>query len=399
MARLVASEQPMTKLSDTLATGWRRLVDAINWVFATAWMGAIIPFFSIGVGFAWSSWKEQIADSFLVMARPGDANFDVKSTFFWLLCLLLLLLGIGNTWAKNRDSARSAAEVKALLARLQEQSQQHTAAVSQLHSLPPLGVLEDFHQAYNLCDNISIKSLQLNTAVSTALSDHEAALRTFMSVVGRVIQTFDGEHFLSSNVRYGLNIMLFVTKQEYEARPLKAALATRLRFADKGLSLDNAAGVLDMLPAVSIADGMEMPDSELEHFAIPIADVPVYASKASKERPALPGATHCCVNIIHVAYESIDAFRKALEDLQADDGVKAEMLSYFEKPNIRSSVQSFLCVPLIASDTGLVGVLNIHRDTANPRIKDRMALLVPLLAPMRQQLARLLLKYKSLYLS
>jgi hypothetical protein len=215
-----------------------------------------------------------------------------------------------------------------------------------------------------------------------------------------VIQTFDGHQLAGRKVRYGLNIMLYLPHTEFEARPaLRAALAGRLRYADKGLTLDNAAGVLDVLPEVSIAEGLEAPDAELEHFAIPVALAPLHADRAAKERPTLPGAVNACVNIIHVAYASIADYQRALDELKANDAVKTDMLAYFDKPNIRSSVQSFLCVPLYASDTGLVGVLNIHLDVPNPRIKDRMELLVPLIAPMRQQLARLLLKYKSLYLS
>ena len=390
----------MPNFGKALSTGLQRLVDALNWLLAGSWVGALIPFFSLGVGYAWSSWKGEIADSFLVLARPGAANFSLHSTLFWLLCLLLLWLGIGSAWAKRRDSERAAAEVKRLLASLQERSQELTTAVGQLHSLPPLGVLEDFRRGYDVCDSISAKSAQLDTTVPSARADLEIFLRRFLSVVHRVIQTFDGHHLAGRQVRYGLNIMLYLSQVEVEARPaLKAELAGRLRYAGGGLTLDNAAGVLDVLPAVSIAEGLEAPDRELEHFAMPVALAPAHADRAAKERPTLPGAVNACVNVIHVAYASIDDYRRALEDLKANDAVKADMLDYFDKPNIRTSVQSFLCVPLYASETGLVGVLNIHLDVPNPRIKDRMELLVPLIAPMRQQLARLLLKYKSLYLS
>lgn len=387
-------------MTKAITTGLQKFVDALNWLLAASWVGAIIPFFSIGVGYAWSSWKLEIAASFLVPASPASSDFSLHSTVFWLLCVLLLSLGVGNAWAKKRDGDRASAEVKHLLASLQERSQELTTAVGQLHSLPPLGVLEDFRRGYDICDSISAKSARLDTTVASARADLEVFLRRFLSVVGRVIQTFDGHQLAGRKVRYGLNIMLYVTQAEFEARPaLKEALAGRLRYADSGLTLTNAAGVLDMLPAVSIADGVEAPDAELEHFAIPVALAPAHADRASMERPTLPGAVNACVNIIHVAYASIADYRKALEDLKATDAVKAEMLDYFDQPNIKSSVQSFVCVPLFASDTGLVGVLNIHLDVPNPRIKDRMELLVPLVAPMRQQLARLLLKYKSLYLS
>ena len=390
----------MSRFAKALSAAPHRLVDALNWLLACSWVGAIIPFFSLGVGYAWSSWKGEIAESFLVPARPGTAAFSLHSTVFWLLCLLLLSLGIGNAWAKRRDSERAAAEVKRLLASLQERSQELTTAVGQLHSLPPLGVLEDFRRGYDICDRISAKSAQLDTTAASAKADLEIFLRRFLSVIERVIQTFDGHQLAGRKVRYGLNIMLYLPHAEFEARPtLATALAGRLRYADKGLTLDNAAGALDVLPEVSIAEGLEAPDAELEHFAIPVALAPTHADRAAKERPTLPGAVNACVNIIHVAYASIADYQRALDDLKANDAVKADMLAYFDKPNIRSSVQSFLCVPLYASDTGLVGVLNIHLDVPNPRIKDRMELLVPLIAPMRQQLARLLLKYKSLYLS
>ncbi|MDB5846276.1 MAG: hypothetical protein JWP29_28 [Rhodoferax sp.] len=390
----------MRSFRNALAASPKQFVDALNWLLAAPWVGAIIPFFSLGVGYAWSSWKGEIAASFLVPASPTSVNFSLHSTLFWLLCLLLLSLGVGNAWAKNRDSARASAEVKQLLASLQQRSQELTTAVGQLHSLPPLGVLEDFRKGYDLCDSISAKSAQLDTTAASARADLEVFLRRFLTVIGRVIQTFDGHHLAGKRVRYGLNIMLYLTREEFEARPaLKAELARRLRYADVGLSLDNAAGVLDMLPAVSIADGIESPDRELEHFAMPVALAPAHADRASKERPTLPGAVNACVNLIHVAYASIADYRHALEDLKANDAVKADMLDYFDQPNIRSSVQSFVCVPLFASDTGLVGVLNIHLDVPNPRIKDRMELLVPLVAPMRQQLARLLLKYKLIYLT
>lgn len=381
-----------------LRTAWASLVKLFSLLFASAWIGAVIPLLSVAVGFTLSSSKEQIADGLLVVAAPGAPNFNPEATLFWLLIALLLLLGVANAWAKNRDSARSAQKVTDRLVTLHDQSRQLSTAVNRLHSLPPLGVLEDFRQAYDLCERLFHKAGALDLAPPAARAEFEVLVRNFLLVLSRVIRTFDGEHLRSSTIRYGLNVMLYMKRDEYIGLPLAGALAARLRFAEQGLTIDNAVGMLDMLPVLSVAADGVAPDEHLQSFAIPIGVTPAFAAAAHDEQPAIPGAALACVNMIHVAYSSIGELRQRLEERKAADSVKAEMREYFDEPALRRTVQSFVCVPLVANNTEMVGILNVHRDRANAGLHERLPLLVPLLTPMRHQLARLLLRYKVLYL-
>jgi hypothetical protein len=190
-----------------------------------------------------------------------------------------------------------------------------------------------------------------------------------------------------------------VPRAELGAHPRKDEIAARVQFAGPGLTLDSAAGVLDIVPAMSVAGGSANGDPLLQHFALLIDSPPKLAKAAHDSRTALPGATDACINMIHTAVPSIEYLASTMDRLNTDAAAKAAVLNYFGQDAVKQTVQSFVCVPLIAKDTGMTGVLNIHRDVPNPTIEDKLALLVPLITPFRHQLARVMAKYKSLYLS
>jgi hypothetical protein len=371
----------------------------LNRVFSSAAAGVLVPLLSLLVGFTLTSWKDEVLDTILTFAWQDKTHFNAHATVFWALIFVLAAVVWSGNWAKNRDSARTTAEVKGILDGMRAQSGKLTEAVTQLHSLPPRGVLEVCKEAYDLCEGYFVLAASIDSQSPSARTEIEDLVRRMLGVMERLVRTFDGEHLDGSRIRYGLNVMLFVERAEYEHSPRKPQLLSRLHFSSPGMSLDSVAGVLDIVPAMSMATDAPGKDPHLEHFALPIDPVPALARAAQASRTALPGATDACVNMIHTAVPSIEFLSQTMDRLKTDPQARQAVLDYFRQERISRTVQSFVCVPLIAKDTGMVGVLNIHRDAPNPTIEDKLALLVPLMTPFRHQLARLASKYKPLYLA
>jgi hypothetical protein len=371
----------------------------LNKVFSSAAAGVLVPLLSLLVGFTLTSWKEEVLSTLFIPAWHEKAQFNPHATFFWLLIALLAAVVWGGNWAKNRDSARTTAEVKRILGGMRTQSDKLTDAVTQLHSLPPRGVLEVCKEAYDLCEGYFVLADSVDLNSPRARTEIEEIVRSMLRVMERFVRTFDGEHLGGSRLRYGLNVMLYLQRTEYEGSPLGARLIDRLHFAEAEPSINSAAGLLDILPSMSIASDVVGQDAQLMRFSLLIADAPMLARQAAASRTALPGATDACTNMIHTAVPSIEFLSQTMDRLKTRPEAKQAVLKYFGQEQVLKTVQSFVCVPLVAKDTGMVGILNIHRDAANPSIEDKLALLVPLMTPFRHQLARLIFKYKSIYLA
>jgi hypothetical protein len=366
--------------------------------FASTPVSTALPLLSIGIAFAFAFWKDEILNTLFRFAWPSDPNFSQPATQFWVLMMLLFVLTAGNIWAKNRDSRRTTVEVKGILAEMGSESVKLTYAVTRLHSLPPVGVLEECFSAYDMCNRYYQHGMKLTDASGNMKVELEETMRGMLFVIEKFIRIFDGEHLASSGVRYGLNIMIFVKKSEYEIKPLRGQLQSRLKFGTSTITLDTAFGALDILPKISVESGRREGDSELVHFALPIEEEPRFAKNAEVGRPALAGATDCCINITHTSVPSIEFMKQRMDELKVDEGRKQQISEYFSDDQILKTVRSFLCVPLAIENDAIVGVLNIHRNMANPTLNDKMGLLVPLVTPFRHQLTQLLLKYKALYL-
>lgn len=391
----------LNQIKTKIRSAFDWLTNALNKIFSSAFVSTIVPLLSLGVGFALSSWKDDIFKTFFHFSWPSDPEFNEHASIFWTLLWLLAFIVGGNTWAKNRDSKRTTDEVKGILSGMQAQSDQLKDAVTQLHSLPPRGVLSKCKEAYELCDGYYHYGVTLADDSAAIKTELEKTIRGILFVMESVIRIFDGDGRSTSEARYGFNIMVFVRKAEYDGAALKNLLQKRLQFPRDGASLDTAVGALDILPELSVATDAKDGDSKLAHFAMLIDCEPRIAVDAQSGQPALAGATDCCINIIHTAVPSVDALRQKLELSKESESLKQNVLNYFGKDEIQQTVKSFLCIPLTApnSGTSIAGVLNIHRNMANPSIEERMALLIPLMTPFRHQLARLLLKYKVLYLT
>ena len=369
----------------------------LNRFFSSSAATVLVPLLSLLVGFTLTSWKDDILATLFTGIWQEHTHFNGHATTFWLLICLLSAVVWGSNWAKNVDSARTTGEVKNILDGMHAQSNKLTDAVTQLHSLPPRGVLEACKDAYDLCEGYFVLAASVDPTQPGARVEMEGLVRKMLGVIERFIRTFDGEHLDGSPVRYGLNIMVYVPRADLGADARKAQVAARLRFAGPAVTLDSAAGVLDIVPAMSVASGSATGDPLLQHLALLIDSPPKLAKAAHDSRTALPGATDACINMIHTAVPSIEYLAATMDRLKTDATAKAAVLDYFGQDVVKQTIQSFVCVPLIAKDTGMTGVLNIHRDVPNLTIEDKLALLVPLITPFRHQLARVVAKYKALY--
>ncbi len=371
----------------------------LNRFFSSSGANVLVPLLSLLVGFTLTSWKDDVLASLFKGVWQPDMRFDGHATTFWLLICLLSAVVWGSNWARNRDSARTTGEVKGILDNMHAQSNKLTEAVTQLHSLPPRGVLEACKDAYEVCEGYFVLAASVDASQPDARAELETLVRKMLGVMERFVRTFDGEHLEGSTIRYGLNVMLYLSRDELQASPRKDEVAARVRFAGPGLTPDRAAGILDIVPAMSVASGAASTDPRLERFALRIDTPPQLAKAAHDSRTAFPGATDACINMVHTAVPSIDYLASTLERLQTDPGARAAVLDYFGQDAIQQTIRSFVCVPLTAKDSGMTGVLNIHRDVPNPTIENKLALFVPLMTPFRHQLTRLMVKYKPLYLS
>ena len=352
----------------------------------------------MALGFTLTSWKDDILGNLFTFAWQDKTQFNGHATVFWILIVALIAVVWAGHWAKDLDSKRTTTEVKGILDGMHAQSNKLTDAVTQLHSLPPRGVLEVCKKGYDLCEGYFNLANSVDLQAASASAELEGLVRKILLVMEKFVRTFDGEHLDGTRIRYGLNVMLYVPRADYESVPLKQQFMDRLHFKVADTSINSAVGVLDIVPTMSVATGAPGGDAELEHFALPINFDPVLAERGQDRRPALPGASNTFVNMIHSAVPSIEFLSQTMDKENTNPHAKQAVLNYFKQPKISKTVQSFICVPLIADATGMVGVLNIHRDAPNPTIEDKLALLVPLMTPYRHQLARLMSKYKPLYL-
>lgn len=390
--------------------------------FASKWAELLRALLTMAAGYTLTLWSKEIGDTLWTPAWLHGASFAWHPTLFWAIFGALALASAGTHAAKAAQARKTNDELRGLLTSLTgtvedisgqsaklntaiggvaSQADRLTDSVNQLHSLPPRGVLETCKLAYDRCDHLA-RGFDANKNRPPA--ELEALARAMLTWVEGVVRAFDGKLSPGSQIRYGVNLMIYLKAEDSAASPLKAELAGRLHYSLPTLTLDNAAGVLDILPAMSVASNEHDGDRRLQHFAMLIDEKPRPALRVEDQRPALPGAVDACINMICTGVRNIPLLKQQMADRGLPPEAQAAALAYFDQPAIRETVRSFVCVPLVTQDlvsreSVVLGILNIHRDTDNPRIYENLPLLEPLLTPLRHHLTHVMETYKPIYLA
>ena len=75
----------LNQIKTKIRSAFDWLTNALNKIFSSAFVSTIVPLLSLGVGFALSSWKDDIFKTFFHFSWPSDPEFNEHASIFWTL--------------------------------------------------------------------------------------------------------------------------------------------------------------------------------------------------------------------------------------------------------------------------------------------------------------------------
>lgn len=314
---------------------------------------------------------------------------------FWGLLATFGLFFGGVQWAHFRRNAKSHKE-------LTESTDSIRVGISDLHSLPPSGFLDQFKG--NLQDSIYLSTQAIN---KQGLTKPEAALtiRTVLDGIVSLAMLFHEKNEESQTSRYAANIMLFKAVKDLSSEE-KETVKSRLKFWEDNLDLDKYYGVLDLHEGLSTStDSREpIPDDEIGPFVLAVPNIPI-DKRADKEYlkkiDLLPGAPWTFITKQVSLFVNAEELLRVAKARNFTPGAIAMIENYMKSPQ-GQKVRSFISIPIPSSnfdpESDPIGTLNIHRNNDglfSPKGKG-VELFSPFMIPFFAILSKLLERYESL---
>lgn len=372
------------------------MLDVAERIFLWPLLGGVTSIAGVLAGYLGSLYVDEVKQALIPWFLP-NGSFAAGASLFWLSTVIFGMCFTGTFWAQSRSSRRATdglyAATNAVAFKtdsLATKADTLDQLIRQLHTLPPQGFLEIYREAVGLADE-AFYSVWGSHPTREELA---IALRTQLVCVLRLATNFDED---GDKAKYGCNLMLFKPIDGLHEQELRK-IQERLKFAEKGVSVKNLAGVLDLMPELSIssASGAD-PDPTLVPFALPIPQLTVTEKSDRSKNGVLPGAPDAFVAEEEVVIESFEDLLNRTPNEYFTSSVRAELRMFFEQK--AGSVQSFVSVPLYSRTTSRadpIGVLNIHRNLPNKLAAEKFELFSPLLVPILLSIGRLLWTYHEL---
>lgn len=377
-----------------------KLKNALEKMFLWPPFGGITTVSGLVAGYLGAHFDKEIASSFFVPWFLDGHIFIAGPTLFWILAILFGTFFTGTFWSQARSSARlsekmvlTTAQIDSKTDSLTERAMELNDRVRKLHTLPPVGFLENYREIIT-----SSEAAYETVRAGNSVSDADAlalAIRTQLLMILNIVKAFDAD---GAKAKYGVNIMLYYESKSLNASE-SAALGKRILFIEKGVSINNLAGVLDMICELSVSSiSSYEPDNSLSPFALPIPVLDEVERRARLENGVLPGAPDAFTSRSESVIETLSDWtdRASVDHYSAT--LRSQLLNYFKDKNW---MQSFVSVPIFepenhdAATNTPIAVLNIHRNLENKLAAEKYELLSPLLVPVTLPIGRLLMKYKD----
>ena len=259
------------------------------------------------------------------------------------------------------------------------------AAFDRLFTMPSKGFLQVYMEA-------ALASSKVTNAVPSSVSVDklEEVIRNQLDNICKVVKRYDNEGL---EFVYGCNVMLYYGSSTPEFLTKFSEIDSTIKCIERGVAIQNLAGVLQLkLPLSVRSDTSRLPDTKLVPLALPVAAT----GGTFDELDFIPGAPLTFASRAARVYQNqeeliglLDSNRRfssrVLDDLVSTLGIQND------------SVQGLICIPLYdyfaPSPLFPIGVLNFHKNRSDEFISKKFSILEPLLAPLVQNLEKLLSVY------
>jgi len=252
--------------------------------------------------------------------------------------------------------------------------------------VPPSDFLFTFREIFRECGEAWSEIVDSHTELTEGTA--EAAIRIVLGGAAKLAKKFDG---VPDEVIYAANIMLFTRADRLDDRRI-AELKPSLRFATPETDLRALRGVLVIereLSTTTRSGALGQPDGTILPLALGVP-LEIRDEKSRKWR-VLPGAPMAfCTGRIEAYLDTFTLGEWCRREGDFPASIANSIDDYFSSQRAEA-VRSFISIPMKASESVPIGILNIHRN--RPGLleeKEPVEQFAPLVDPLIFILVRLL---------
>lgn len=337
--------------------------------------GGINIFLGAMVGYLGSHFDKEIYNAtgrlYLPASWTGgipriEGQFTIAPVFFWILVIFTVIAFIATVSAQGSAAAEINAEFR--------------SSLNRLFTMPPNGFLDEYRKLA-----LGSGRLVMDLPPTLRRRQHQELIRTLLLSICNVVKEYDGGR---NSCVYGCNIMLYFGTGSSRFNARRKALRKNIRCIERGVALENLAGVLELQRILSISchTGVN-PDTRLQKLALPIP----MTSGPLDVLDYIPGAPLTFATGKPAAYRSQkDLIEKVEKNRRFSSNVLDDLIATLNAQN--ESVQAVICIPLYSYYTSgvpeAIGILNIHKNIIDEHFEAKYRNFGDLLAPLVQNLER-----------
>jgi hypothetical protein len=360
------------------------------------WFAGITAVVGAVAGLLGAIYADQIKRAFPFYCCAG--SLEIEALIFWFAALLFGLMFGSNFWAQSSI-------VDEQLDELRENTQKLDSGLRTLHvssqtleeqikTLPPKSFLQMFESDLIKCYPIATRATEANASYQ----DIREGILGVLSGLACLAKLFDGA---TRNANYSANIMVFRSLAGLSPDEI-ADFQNRAKFTERqGAGSDGWSGVLELMPhlAVFLGDRMKFDDNRLPRFVMEIP-LPEFRKDSCGKSAVLPGAPEAfCERGYTFCPDTFDVAEQCRRERALRPSVSVAMDRYFREQD-GQDIRSFVSIALApsgclrrtagAEEEEPIGVINIHSDQPHMLSNRGVELFVPLTAPHKLLISRLM---------
>lgn len=358
-----------------------KLGRAVNKLALKPFFGGINTALGISVGYLGSHFDKEIyytIGRFYIPPAWTDGKMWVSGQltyvpiFFWTLATLAIL---GFVAALSAQATASA-----------EVNEEFRAAFKKLFTMPNRGFLNAYKDSALISAKLAMDLPQTGIPLLTV----QSAIRAHLEAICRIVKQYDNE---KQENTYGCNIMLYFGSSTPKFLSQLPMLQASIKCIENAVALQNLAGVLQLqLPLSVCSETGRHPDARLTDLALPLPEI----LGPFDELDFIPGAPLAFASRNSRVYRNqTDLIEKVDKNRRFSSKVLNDLVTTLDGQS--GDVQGLICIPIFDYFAGNpavpIGILNIHKSRSDEHIEEKFSNLGPLLAPIIQNLEKLLSLY------